>query len=215
MMQLPRSDQLKNLYKAQEKLEDVINLLQATFAGTKNENHADAYIIGHLRNWLNCEAGGNSGIAQYIYDLERQCPECGHDRDECECHNAPLAKVLAPVCPECGSPMPPNSRARVCPDCGEDANDLETLHEVEDNERQDLAIEAAVDANREILDAVQEAYDAAQDERMATVYGGYAKRQTEGNAPRCLTDEDFDDLVEQDRQGRDDQKAIEELSHGL
>jgi len=108
-----------------------------------------------------------------------RCLRCDEDPGACEC-DIPVYEDDAPACPDCndsGWRRDPYGTTVECwtPGCatGEEAFRygnaiaLEALRESEDNERQDLAIEAALDANTELLDA-------AQDERMAAVYCGFA-----------------------------------------
>ena len=74
---MEKYERIELLTEAQQKLTECINLIKTALKGTSEEHYADAYILGHLRNWV--DAGGyDKGIQQYIYNIEDE------DEDEDE-----------------------------------------------------------------------------------------------------------------------------------
>ena len=62
---MEKYERIELLTEAQQKLNECINLIKTALKGTSDECYADAYILGHLRNWV--DAGGyDKGIQQYI-----------------------------------------------------------------------------------------------------------------------------------------------------
>jgi hypothetical protein len=59
------------LFEAQEQLNLAIANIETALRGTSHEHHADAYILGHLRNWV-CAWGYDMGVQQYIDKLEEE-----------------------------------------------------------------------------------------------------------------------------------------------
>ena len=62
---MEKFERIELLVEAQDKLSQAINLIEEGLRGTSHENHADAYIIGHLRSWIDAY-GYDMGIQQYI-----------------------------------------------------------------------------------------------------------------------------------------------------
>ena len=65
-----KRDRKDNLHEAMELLELAINHIEIALKGTSLKGHADAYIIGHLRSWVDAEGTYNMGIQQYIDRLD-------------------------------------------------------------------------------------------------------------------------------------------------
>jgi len=60
-------DRIELLDNAQYRLAEAIGYIKDALKGTEHERHAEYYIIGHLRSWLNSDGYGfNMGIQQYI-----------------------------------------------------------------------------------------------------------------------------------------------------
>ena len=59
------------LFEAQEQLNSAIANIETALRGTGHEHHADAYILGHLRNWVDA-SGYDMGVQQYIDKLEEE-----------------------------------------------------------------------------------------------------------------------------------------------
>jgi hypothetical protein len=59
------------LMEAQVKLNEAIDLIEQGLKGTSHERYANAYIISHLRNWVDA-TGYDMGIQQYIDKLEEE-----------------------------------------------------------------------------------------------------------------------------------------------
>jgi len=72
-------DRKQALYNAMDQLDSAINNIRVALRGTTFESHADAYIIGHLRHWVDGEGTYNMGIQQYINKLD---DEENYDEDE-------------------------------------------------------------------------------------------------------------------------------------
>ena len=64
-------ERIELLVEAQDKLSQAISLIEEGLRGTSHERHADAYIIGHLRSWIDAY-GYDMGIQQYIDRLEKE-----------------------------------------------------------------------------------------------------------------------------------------------
>lgn len=62
MDKLTKNERIELLREAQEKLFEVIELIEEAVDGTSCENSAQAYIIGHLSNW----AEGNNPYDEHI-----------------------------------------------------------------------------------------------------------------------------------------------------
>ena len=58
------------LYDAIQQLDLAIRNIEVALKGTSFKGHADAYIIGHLRGWIDGEGTYNMGIQQYIDRLD-------------------------------------------------------------------------------------------------------------------------------------------------
>lgn len=66
-MSLTNEERVDQLVEAQEKLREVIELLEDALKGTSEERYADAYLIGHLKARLGSdEYGGDDNIQRYI-----------------------------------------------------------------------------------------------------------------------------------------------------
>lgn len=63
---------IKLLEEAQAKLEEAIGLIDEALRGTTHQRHADAYLLGHLRNWMDSGNRFDMGIQQYIDKLREE-----------------------------------------------------------------------------------------------------------------------------------------------
>jgi len=61
-----KNERLYLLDDAQCKLSEAIELIETALKGTKYEAHARAYILGHLKNWIDAHNSYNMGIQQYM-----------------------------------------------------------------------------------------------------------------------------------------------------
>ncbi len=68
MKELSTQERIIKLEDAQEHIQSAITLIEQALKNTQHETHANAYIIGHLKNWID-SSRYDSGIAQYIDDL--------------------------------------------------------------------------------------------------------------------------------------------------
>lgn len=66
---MDKRDRIDLLIEAQDKLSQAISLIEEGLKGTSYERHADAYIIGHLRSWIDAY-GYDMGVQQYIDRLD-------------------------------------------------------------------------------------------------------------------------------------------------
>ena len=66
---MEKHERIKLLVEAQERLNESIDLIKIALQGTSYERQADAYILGHLRNWVDA-FGYDVGIQQYINNIE-------------------------------------------------------------------------------------------------------------------------------------------------
>jgi hypothetical protein len=71
---MEKFERIELLVEAQDKLSQAINLIEEGLRGTSHERHADAYIIGHLRSWIDAY-GYDMGIQQYIDRLDEEDEE--------------------------------------------------------------------------------------------------------------------------------------------
>lgn len=69
---MEKRDRKETLYEAAEQLNLAIDNIRCALRGTSMEGHANAYIIGHLRSWLDGDGTYNMGIHQYIDKLEEE-----------------------------------------------------------------------------------------------------------------------------------------------
>lgn len=69
---MERKERKQLLYEAMDQLDSAIRNIEAALKGTSMEGHADAYIIGHLRSWIDAEGTYNMGIQQYIDRLDEE-----------------------------------------------------------------------------------------------------------------------------------------------
>lgn len=67
-----KRDRKDNLQEAMELLELAVGHIKTALKGTSMEGHANAYIIGHLRSWIDAEGTYNMGIQQYIDRLDEE-----------------------------------------------------------------------------------------------------------------------------------------------
>jgi hypothetical protein len=65
-------ERIELLTEAQEKLEEAIALVEQGLMGTSHQRHAEAYILGHLRNWVDSSNRFDMGIQQYIDKLQEE-----------------------------------------------------------------------------------------------------------------------------------------------
>jgi hypothetical protein len=63
-------DRKQVLYEAMDQLDSAIDNIRVALRGTSFEGHANAYIIGHLRSWIDSDNSFNMGVQQYIDRLE-------------------------------------------------------------------------------------------------------------------------------------------------
>jgi hypothetical protein len=77
---MDKRDRIDLLVEAQDKLSQAISLIEEGLRGTSHARHADAYIIGHLRSWIDAY-GYDMGIQQYIDRLDNEDEE-EDDEDE-------------------------------------------------------------------------------------------------------------------------------------
>lgn len=68
---MEKRERIDLLIKAQDKLSQTINLIEEGLKGTSHEQHAKAYIVGHLHNWIDAY-DYNMGIQQYINCLDKR-----------------------------------------------------------------------------------------------------------------------------------------------
>ncbi len=68
---MEKFERINLLVEAQDKLSQAISLIEEGLRGTSHERHADAYIVGHLRSWIDAY-GYDMGIQQYIDRLEKE-----------------------------------------------------------------------------------------------------------------------------------------------
>lgn len=81
-------DRVEALETAKGKLEEAIELIRDALAGTQYERHADAYLVAHLRSWIDEDNRINYGCQQYIEKLEcewQRCEVCGAVQEDCCC----------------------------------------------------------------------------------------------------------------------------------
>jgi hypothetical protein len=67
---MEKRDREQLLYEAMEQLNAAIINIKTALKGTVHEGHSNAYIIGHLRSWVDAEGTYNMGIQQYIDRLD-------------------------------------------------------------------------------------------------------------------------------------------------
>ena len=96
-----------------------------------NAQDMPEYEEWNSEDWDEAKEWFVAGWLEYVN--ERKAEDAAHE-------------ATAPLCPDCGDPMPAGSHARVCRNCGEDAYDRAVYEAAMANQRQDLAIEAAEDA---------------------------------------------------------------------
>jgi hypothetical protein len=63
-------DRKQALYEAIDQLNSAIDNIKIALRGTSFEGHANAYILGHLRSWVDSDNSFNMGIQQYIDRLD-------------------------------------------------------------------------------------------------------------------------------------------------
>ncbi len=71
---MDKFDRIDLLDEAKDELQSAIQKIRDAVRGTSLEGHANAYIIGHLRSWLDAAGTYNMGIQQYIDRM--------HDEDD-------------------------------------------------------------------------------------------------------------------------------------
>jgi hypothetical protein len=74
-------ERIELLIEAQQKLSETVALIEEALKGTSHERHADAYIIGHLNNWID-GSGYDMGIQQYIDKLQEESEYDEEDYEE-------------------------------------------------------------------------------------------------------------------------------------
>jgi hypothetical protein len=65
-------ERVELLTEAQEKLNEAIALIEQGLIGTSHQRHAETYILGHLRNWIDSGNRFDMGIQQYIDKLQEE-----------------------------------------------------------------------------------------------------------------------------------------------
>jgi hypothetical protein len=63
------------LNEATEQLYKAIDNIKDALRGTSHEGHANAYILPHLRSWIDSDNRFNMGIQQYIDRLDEEDEE--------------------------------------------------------------------------------------------------------------------------------------------
>lgn len=58
-------ERLNLLADAEEKLSETVDLIRRALSGTEYQAHAEAYILGHLQNWIDSSYSNDMGIQQY------------------------------------------------------------------------------------------------------------------------------------------------------
>ena len=79
---MEKRDREQLLYEAMEQLNTAIRNIETALRGTSMKGHADAYIIGHLRSWVDAEGTYNMGIQQYIDRLDEDDDFDGDEENE-------------------------------------------------------------------------------------------------------------------------------------
>ena len=74
-------ERIELLIEAQQKLSETVALIEEALKGTSHERHANAYIIGHLNNWID-GSGYDMGIQQYIDKLQEESEYDEEDYEE-------------------------------------------------------------------------------------------------------------------------------------
>ena len=73
-------ERLDYLQEAESHLEQAINAIREALIDTVHDRHAEAYIIGHLQDWISSPRGMNMGVAEYAEALQN--PEEDEDPEE-------------------------------------------------------------------------------------------------------------------------------------
>lgn len=69
---MDKRERKEMLYEAAEQLNMAMDNIRVALRGTTFERHADAYILGHLQNWLDSYNSIDMGIHQYIDKLDEE-----------------------------------------------------------------------------------------------------------------------------------------------
>ena len=67
-----KRDRIEALHDAERQLNLAMDNIKAALRGTSHEGHANAYILPHLRSWLDSDNSFNMGIHQYINRLDEE-----------------------------------------------------------------------------------------------------------------------------------------------
>ena len=67
-----KRDRIEALHDAERQLNLAMDNIKAALRGTSHEGHANAYILPHLRSWLDSDNSFNMGIHQYIDCLDEE-----------------------------------------------------------------------------------------------------------------------------------------------
>ena len=75
-------ERVELLMEAPGKLNEAIALIEQGLMGTSHQRHAETYLLGHLRNWMDSGNRFDMGIQQYIDKLQEEEEE--YDGEEYE-----------------------------------------------------------------------------------------------------------------------------------
>ena len=64
-------DRIFMLEEAQEKINEGIDMIRQAVNGTEHDAHSEAYIIAHLENWANSDAGYDETIPKLIENIRK------------------------------------------------------------------------------------------------------------------------------------------------
>lgn len=65
-------ERIELLQEAQDKLGEVIEMVDQALKGTTHQRHAETYLLGHLNNWMDSGNRFDMGIQQYIDKLQEE-----------------------------------------------------------------------------------------------------------------------------------------------
>ena len=77
-------ERIELLEEAQEKLGEVIGLVEEALKGSSHQRHAETYILSHLNNWLDSGNRFDIGIQQYIDKFKEEQEETNGEDAEFE-----------------------------------------------------------------------------------------------------------------------------------
>lgn len=65
-------ERIEKLGEAESLISDAIDLIVESLRGTKNYDHANSYIIPHLKTWIGMGNPNDTSIGNYIEMLENE-----------------------------------------------------------------------------------------------------------------------------------------------